>query len=243
MEGGPGLRVLAAQVTAQHDGGEVFALPVGGIADGNDRGHEGIIGAHLDGDDVGLLEVLPDLRVIVLAAGERVHLAHLAGLDQLDEVGAHQAGQAEVDGVVAVQTEGLGDLAHIAGIRVALEVVGDIHTHQVVGVLHAGQADTGADAVAQCNIQGLLFLLGFRRLVGCFALGGLRLLFCGGLAEEGVLLFVHSLRGSGFRPGQRLFCKGRDAEPGKEHSRRKGKADEFFLHGDRDFLSISNRGR
>ena len=71
--------------------------------------------------------------------------------------------------MVAVQTEGLGDLAHIAGIRVALEVVGDVHTHQVMGVLHAGQADTGADAVAQCNIQWLLFLFGFRRLVGCFA--------------------------------------------------------------------------
>ena len=153
--------------------------------------------------------------------------------------------------MVAVQTEGLGDLAHIAGIRVALEVVGDVHTHQVVGVLHAGQADTGADAVAQCDIQGLLFLFGFRRFVGSFALGGglllggLRLLFCGGLAEEGILLFFHSLRSSGFgfRPGQRLFCKGREAEPGKEHSRRKGKADEFFLHGNRDFLSISNRGR
>ena len=257
VKSGLGLRVLAAQVAAQHDGSQILTLPVGRIAEGHDGGHEGVVGAHLDGDDIGLFDVVDDLRVVVLAAGELVHLAHLAGLDQLHEVGAHQAGQTEIDGVVTVKAEGLGYLTDVAVLRVALEVEGDIHTHQVVGVGNIGQAHAGADAVAEGNVPELLvffgllglgcglFVGGIRSFGGLRGLGGLV-----GLAEQGIL-FLHGLCGGGLRLGQGLFCKGRNAETGKEHRSRESEADDLFLHDRGRFLSsrlgsflrLSNRGR
>ena len=45
-------------------------LPVGGLAKGDHGGHKGIVGAQLEGDDIGALDVVDELRVIVLAAGE-----------------------------------------------------------------------------------------------------------------------------------------------------------------------------
>ena len=159
--------------------------------------------------------------------------------------------------MVTVKAEGLGYLTDVAVLRVVLEVEGDIHTHQVVGVGNVGQAHAGADAVAEGNVPELLVFFGLLGL-GCgLFLGGIRsfgrLRGLGGLiglAEQGIL-FLHGLCGGGLRLGQGLFCKGRNAETGKEHRSREGEADDLFLH-DRgrflssrlgSFLGLSNRGR
>ena len=153
--------------------------------------------------------------------------------------------------MITVKAEGLGYLTDVAVLRVALEVERDIHTHQVVGVGNIGQAHAGADAVAEGNVPDLLVFFGLLGL-GCgLFVGGIRS-FGGlvGLAEQGIL-FLHGLCGGGLRLGQGLFCKGRNAETGKEHHSREGEADDLFLH-DRgrflssrlgSFLGLSNRGR
>ena len=160
VDGGHGgAGTFIAQVAGQNGSGQLLALPVGGVAQSHDAGDEGVVGADLDGDDVGLADVVPELRVVVLAAGRHVHLGHLAVPDHVREVGSRQGRQAEVDGVVTVEAESCSHLADIAVGRVAMEV--GSHIDAVAGartVLDIGQTDAGHDAVAQCDVGELLVL-------------------------------------------------------------------------------------
>ena len=106
--------------------------------------------------------------------------------------------------MIPVEVQAFAHLTHIAGLGVALEVEGNIHTGEVGGILHFCQADAGADAVAQGNIGdgvGLLLFFG--------AAGGEEtvLLLCGGLfsGQSGVCVL--------FRGG----CKGRNAQDREQH--------------------------
>ena len=198
-----------AQIAAQNDGGGFLGLPVGGVAQTHDAGHQRIVGADLDGDHVGLLEILAHLRVIVLAAGQHIHAVHLAIPQQIHKVAAHQCGQAEVDGMIAVEVVHAGELADVALRRIALEVERDVHAHHRGAViLHLHKPHAGADAVAQRNVS---------KAVGVLA-GGLGSRFLGLLSRRsGGLRFRLGLRlgfgvssglGLGFLRCGRRACSG-----------------------------------
>ena len=133
-------------------------------------------------------------------------------LHHIHHVGAHQAGQAQIDGVLAVQPKALAHKGGVALGRVALEVWPEIVADLGDVVFHIGKADTGGDAVAQRHIGELRL-----RFAGCLGIGGR----CG-------LLLLHFCCFGGRQ--LRLFV-GSKCRHGQQHKRcRCGqKAGKFFV--------------
>ena len=161
------LEVEITQGTADHQCGKLFTLPVGGLAQTYDAGHQRVVGTDLDGNDIGLAQILLIFRVDVICAGSLIHLGHGAVLHHIQHVRAHQAGQAQIDGVLAVQSKALAHKGGVALGRVALKVRPQIVADLGDVVFHIGKADTGGDAVAQRHIGELLL-----RFAGCLGIGG-----------------------------------------------------------------------
>ena len=161
------LEVEITQGTADHQCGKLLALPVGGLAQTHDAGHQRVVGADLDGNDIGLAQILLIFRVDVICAGSLIHLGHGAVLHHIQHVRAHQAGQAQIDRVLAVQPKALAHKGGVALGRVALKVRLQIVADLGDVVFHIGKADTGGDAVAQRHIGELLL-----RFAGCLGIGG-----------------------------------------------------------------------
>ena len=161
------LEVEITQGTADHQPGQLLTLPVGGLAQTYDAGHQRVVGADLDGNDIGLAQILLIFRVDVICAGSLIHLGHGAVLHHIQHVRAHQAGQAQIDGVLAVQPKALAHKGGVALGRVALKVRLQIVADLGDVVFHIGKADTGGDAVAQRHIGELLL-----RFAGCLGIGG-----------------------------------------------------------------------
>ena len=76
-------------------------------------------------------------------------------MQHIRKVAGGQAGQAKVDGVLAVQPKALAHQRNIALLRVALEVWGRVYADGGFGVLEIRQTHAGNDAVAQRHIGAL----------------------------------------------------------------------------------------
>ena len=128
-------------------------------------------------------------------------------MQHIRKVAGGQAGQAKVDGVLAVQPKALAHQRNIALLRVALEVWGRVYADGGFGVLEIRQTHAGNDAVAQRHIGALR--IGGRgvRSGGSFLSGGFRVR---GSCPGGLLL-----RGEGGllrRQGVGLLGKGRHSQ-------------------------------
>ena len=55
---------------------KLLALPVGGLAQTHDAGQQRVVGTNLDGNDIGLAQILLIFRVDVICAGSLIHLGH-----------------------------------------------------------------------------------------------------------------------------------------------------------------------
>ena len=141
-------------------------------------------------------------------------------MHHIHHVRAHQAGQAQIDGVLAVQPKALAHKGGVALGRVALEVWPEIVADLGDVVFHIGKADTGGDAVAQRHIGELLL-----RFAGCLGIGGQ-----GGLLLSRLcgLLLLHLCR---FGGRQFSLFVGSKRRHGQQHKRCccGQKAGKFFV--------------
>ena len=149
-----------------------------------------------------------------------VHGRHGTSLDQVCQVLGHHGGQAQVDGVVTIQAQLVGYIAHKALAIVAFVIAGHIEAVLDQLVLQAAQAHAGSHAVTDGDI-GVLF-------------------FGGGLCNRhhsivfGKSFRLHFLHG-GFRLsslfGGGVLCKGRNGQRQQQRGRQQQACNAFCFHG------------
>ena len=148
-----------------------------------------------------------------------VHGRHGTSLDQVCQVLGHHGGQAQVDGVVTIQAQLVGYIAHKALAIVAFVIAGHIEAVLDQLVL-AAQAHAGSHTVTDGDI-GVLF-------------------FGGGLCNRrhsivfGKSFRPHFLHG-GFRLsslfGGGVLCKGRNGQRQQQRGRQQQACNAFCFHG------------
>ena len=215
------VRGQVAEHSGDHAVGQLFTFPVGSLAQGHDGTDQGVVGTDLQGDEVRFLDIFLQLRHRgILHAGIMVHGGHGTSLNQVCQVLGHHGGQAQVDGVVTIQAQLVGYIAHKALAIVAFVIAGHIEAVLYQLVLQAAQAHAGGHAVTDGDI-GVLF-------------------FGGGLCNRRHSIFfgksfrLHFLHG-GFRLsslfGGGVLCKGRNGQRQQQRGRQQQACNAFCFHG------------
>ena len=101
------LKAGGTQHAADEGGYQLLAFPVGGVAQRHKGGYQRIVGADLHADDIRTPDIVQHLGVDVVGARQLVHFGHCTGAQHIHKVAGGQPGQAEVDGVLTVQSKPL----------------------------------------------------------------------------------------------------------------------------------------
>ena len=207
---------------------------MGRLAQPHDAGHRRIVGADLDGDDVGFAQIVLKLGVDVVAAGSLIRLGRPAVPHHVQKVGAHQTRQTQINGVLPVQPKALGHQCDVALVWVALKVGRIVQPGLGRGAEDPRQPHTGRDAVAQRHIGELRL-----RFAVCLCIGGQGGLLLG---RRCGLLLLHLCR---FGSRQLRLFVGSKCRHGQQHKRCccGQKAGKFFVfHCDSFFPGCLHRG-